>query len=57
MLDKINAMLPVLRETTKSLEGSTVSLTKGFPAMDFILSKFEDGREQFKVEIIMAPLH
>jgi hypothetical protein len=41
MLDKINAMPSVFMEATKSLEGSAVSLTKGLPAMDFILSKFE----------------
>jgi hypothetical protein len=57
MLDKINAMLSVLMEATKSLEGSAVSLTKGLPAMDFILSKFEEGREQYKDDRIMAPLY
>jgi hypothetical protein len=46
MLNKINAMLSVLMEATKSLEGSAVSLTKGLPAMDFILSKFEEDTEQ-----------
>jgi hypothetical protein len=38
-LGKINDMLLVLKEATKSLEGSVVSLTKGLPAMDFILTK------------------
>ncbi len=57
MLDKINAMLSVLMEATKSLEGSAVSLTKGLPAMDFILSKFEEGREQYKDDRIIAPLY
>ena len=32
MLNKINAMLSVLMEATKSLEGSAVYLTKGLPA-------------------------
>ena len=45
MLDKTNAMLSVLMEATKSLEGSEVSLAKGLPAMDIILFKFEDGTE------------
>jgi hypothetical protein len=56
MLDKINAMLSVLMEATKSLEGSAVSLTEGLPAMDFILSKFE-GTKQYKDDRIMAPLY
>ena len=38
-------MLLVLKEAIKSLEGSIVSFTKGLPAIDFILTKFEDGRD------------
>lgn len=44
-LGKINDMLLVLKEAIKSLEGSIVSFTKGLPAIDFILTKFEDGRD------------
>jgi hypothetical protein len=38
------------------LEGSVVSLTKGLTAMDFILTKFEDGRAQYKNDTVIAPL-
>lgn len=43
-LSKINNMLSVLKEATKSLEGPVVSLNKGLSAIDFILTKFEDER-------------
>jgi hypothetical protein len=56
-LDKINTMLSVLKEATKSLEGSAVPLTKGLPAMDFIMGQFEDGRAQYQNDTIMAPLY
>jgi hypothetical protein len=56
-LGKINDMLSVLKEATKSLEGPVVSLTKGLPAMDFILTKFEDGRAQYQNDTVMAPLY
>ena len=56
-LEKINIMLLVLKETTKSLEGSVVSLTKGLLAIDYILTKFEDRRAQYRDNTIMAPLY
>jgi hypothetical protein len=56
-LGKINNMLSVLKEATKSLEGSIVSLTKGLPAMDFILTKFKDSRAQYKNNTVIAPLY
>jgi hypothetical protein len=57
MLDKINAILSVLIEASKSLEGSIVSLIKRLPAINFILSKFEEGTEQYNDDSIMAPLY
>jgi hypothetical protein len=53
-LGKINDMLSVLKEATKSLEGSVVSLTKGLPAMDFILTRFENGRAQYKNDTVIV---
>ena len=50
-------MLSVLKEATKSLEGSIVSFYKGLPVMDFILSEFEDRRATFKDYTIMALLY
>jgi hypothetical protein len=47
-LGKINDMLSVFKQATKSLECPVGSLTKGLPAMDFILTKFEDGRAQYR---------
>jgi hypothetical protein len=56
ILIKIYTMLASLKQTTKSLEGSGISLTKALPAMDFILTRFEDGRKEYKNDAIMAPL-
>jgi hypothetical protein len=50
-------MLSVLKEATKSLEGSVVSLTKGLPAMDLISDKFQDGRAQYENDTVMTPLY
>jgi hypothetical protein len=55
-LGKINDMLSVLKEATKSLEGPVESLTKGLPAIDFILTKFEDGRAQYENDTVMVPV-
>lgn len=43
-LGTINDTLSVLKEVIRSLEGIVASLTKGLLAIDFILTKFEDGR-------------
>jgi hypothetical protein len=56
-LGKINDRRSVLKKVTKCLEGSVVSLAKGLPAMDLILTTFEDGRAQYKNDIIMATLY
>ncbi|KAH7305353.1 hypothetical protein BKA65DRAFT_363009, partial [Rhexocercosporidium sp. MPI-PUGE-AT-0058] len=56
-LDQMNHMLSLLKETTKSLEVSIVSISNGLPAMDFLLSRFEDGRIQYQNDTIMAPLY
>ena len=45
---KTDAMLSAVMEAARSQEGSAVSLTKGLPAMDFIMSKLEEDREQYK---------
>jgi hypothetical protein len=47
MLDKINFMLSTLKQSSKALKGSFVSLSKALPAMDFILKRFEEGRKQY----------
>lgn len=56
-LSKINDMLSVLKEATKSLEGHVVSLTNRLSAINLILTKFEDGRAQYKNDIVTAPLY
>lgn len=56
-LSKMYVMLAVLKQTTKSLEGSVIGLTKGLPAMDFILGHFEAGRKTYGNDTIMAPLY
>ena len=48
MLDKINFMLSTLKQSSKALKGSFVSLSKALPAMDFILKRFEEGRKQYQ---------
>ena len=50
-------MLAVLKQTVNLLEGSAVGLTKGLPAMDFILSHFEAGQKKYENDAIMAPVY
>ena len=49
-------MLALLKQTTKSLEGLGISLTKALPTMDFILKRFEDRRKEYKNNTVIAPL-
>jgi hypothetical protein len=47
MLDKINFMLLTLKQLSKALKGSFVSLSNALPAMDFILKRFKESRKQY----------
>ena len=46
---KTNATLTAVMEAARSQEGSAVSLTKGLPAMDFILSNSNKIESNIKV--------
>jgi hypothetical protein len=55
-LRKIHAFLEEIRETTKALESDTSTLGKVLPAMDFILERFEQSKDEYKDDPIMAPM-
>ena len=48
LLRHIQVFLESIAQTTKALESNLSTLDVVLPAMDFILGKFEDGKEQFK---------
>ena len=48
LLRHIQEFLESIAQTTKALESNLSTLDVVLPAMDFILGKFEDGKEQFK---------
>lgn len=48
LLREIQTFLQSITETTKALESNSATLDNVLPAMDFILSKFEAGKAQFK---------
>jgi hypothetical protein len=47
LLLEVNKFLESLKQTTKALESSAITLDKVLPAMDFILKRFEEGKIQF----------
>ena len=48
LLRYIQGFLESISQTTKALESNSATLDNVLPAMDFILDKFEKGKEQFK---------
>ena len=48
LLRHIQAFLESIAQTTKALESNKTTLDTVLPEMDFILSKFEDGKLEFK---------
>ena len=55
-LRKIHAFLEEIKETTKALESDNSTLEKVLPAMDFILERFEQAKDEYKDDSIMAPM-
>jgi hypothetical protein len=47
-LHHIQEFLDAISQTTKALESNSVTLDNVLPAMDFILTQFEEGKERFK---------
>lgn len=52
----IHAFLEEIKETTKALESDNSTLEKVLPAMDFILERFEQAKDEYKDDPIMAPM-
>jgi hypothetical protein len=48
LLRHIQAFLESISQTTKALESNAATLDNVLLAIDFILGKFEEGKEQFK---------
>ena len=48
LLRHIQEFLESIAQTTKALESNSCTLDKVLPAMDFILGKFEEGKNKFK---------
>jgi hypothetical protein len=48
LLRHIQEFLETIAQTTKGLESNSSTLDNVLPAMDFILKKFEEGKEQFR---------
>jgi hypothetical protein len=51
---QFSAFLQKLLETTKALESNSSTIDNVLIAMDYILSLFEEGKEQYKDDEIMA---
>jgi hypothetical protein len=54
-LSKIKHFLESFEHVTKALEGRSATLDEALPAMDFVLEKLENGKEQYKADKFMAP--
>jgi hypothetical protein len=48
LLRHIQEFLDAISQTTKALESNLVTLNNVLPAMDFILTQFEEGKKRFK---------
>ncbi|OLL26463.1 putative AC transposase [Neolecta irregularis DAH-3] len=53
----ITSFLEKLKMTTKALESSTSTLDNVLPAIDYILTQFEKGKEDNQFDNIMAPMY
>lgn len=56
LLRNIQAFLDSIAQTTKALESNSATLDNVLPAMDFILKKFEDGKERFKDHPVLSKM-
>jgi hypothetical protein len=56
-LRNIHDFLDQLAQTTLALESSVSTLDNVLPAMDFILEQFEEGKEKYKGDKIMASMY
>ena len=56
LLLEVNKFLESLKQTTKALESSAVTLDKVLPAMDFILKRFEEGKIQFANHPVLSKM-
>ena len=56
LLREVNKFLESLKQTTKALESSAVTLDKVLPAMDFILKRFEEGKAQFADHPVLSKM-
>jgi uncharacterized protein YaaN involved in tellurite resistance len=56
LLREVDKFLECLKQTTKALESSVVTLDKVLPAMDFILKRFEEGEIQFADHSVLSKM-
>lgn len=56
LIEKIQSFLSRLTHTTMSAQGADATLGKVIPQMDFILGTYENAKEQFKDDPIIATM-